>query len=476
MRAFKVLFSLIILSLFSMSLFLSESLSQESDIEETWMGIYSDHNRVGYSYNSIDMRSELTQVKELTSLRVNLLGKDTDVYTEGSYELKGYKIQSFSYEMTSDTINLKAWGKRRGDALQITMETVSGKTERILPFENELILPALVPKLLADKGLKPGLSLDAALFEPLSLLMGMKDPMSRNTVKGEQIVKIPSGTYDTYIVQTNFMGAESKSWITKEGSLVKQEFPPGLVAMRESRDQILSKENSSFNIIQKTSIPVNVKIKDAKNLAYLKIKVGGIEIKDFDIDDGYRQFVDGQTIKIKTGAPTTENNVYSLPYKQAEYREYIEPDFLVQSDDEEIVSLTQEILDGEKNPLQAAKKINTWIYKNLKKSATVSLPNAKDVLKTKVGDCNEHAALFSAMSRSAGIPTKTVLGIMYHEESFYYHAWNEVFVGRWVAVDSTYGQFPADATHLKLIEGNLAKSGEISKVVGKLNIEIIDAS
>lgn len=476
MRAIKAILALFFLSLLPVNLFLSESLSQDSTVEETWMGVYSDQNRVGYSYNSIEKRGGLTQVKELTSLKVNLLGKDTDVYSEGSYELDGYKIQSFRYEMSSDKINLKTWGKRKGKEMQITMETVSGTTERVLVLENELILPALVPKMLADKGLEPGVSLDVALFEPLSLLMGMNEPMSENTVTGEQTIEIHSGTYDTYIVQTNFMGAQSRSWITKEGGIIKQEFPPGLVAIRESKDDILSKENSSFNIIQKTSIPTNVKIKDAKDLDYLKIKVTGIETKDFDIDDGYRQFVEGQTIKIMTSAPVSENNAYSLPYRQSEYREYTHPDFLIQSDDDEIIALTQKILDGEENPAQAAKIINTWIYKNLEKSATVSLPNARDVLETKVGDCNEHAALFSAMARAAGIPTKTVLGIMYYDESFYYHAWNEVFVGKWVAVDSTYGQFPADATHLKLIEGNLAKSGEISKLVGKLNIEIIDAS
>jgi hypothetical protein len=65
---------------------------------------------------------------------------------------------------------------------------------------------------------------------------------------------------------------------------------------------------------------------------------------------------------------------------------------------------------------------------------------------------------------------------MYYEDRFYYHAWNEIYIGEWVAVDSTYGQLPADATHIKLIEGDMAKSGEILKVVGKINIEIIDAT
>ncbi|MFA9409450.1 MAG: hypothetical protein ACERKJ_11560, partial [Candidatus Dadabacteria bacterium] len=59
------------------------------------MGIYSGDERVGYSYNSIKKVQEFTEIKELTNLRINLLGKDNDVYTEGTYKLEGYKILSF---------------------------------------------------------------------------------------------------------------------------------------------------------------------------------------------------------------------------------------------------------------------------------------------------------------------------------------------------------------------------------------------
>ena len=305
----------------------------------------------------------------------------------------------------------------------------------------------------------------------------MDDPVSTNTIDEEEAIEVPLGEFDTYKVYSDFMGSRSTSWITTEGDIIKQEFPPGLVAKRESKKDILGKKNSSFNIIKKTSIPANYKIDDPQDLSYLKIKLEGINIEDgFDINDGYRQIVQGQILEIRPNKSDTYKGTYTLPYDLTEHKELIQADFLIQSDDKEIVAITNKILNGEKDPTKASKKINNWIYKNLKKSPTVSLPNAKDVLKTKVGDCNEHAALFSAMARAAGIPTKTVLGTMYSKDSFYYHAWNEVFLGEWVAVDSTYGQFPADATHIKLIEGNLAKSGEILKVVGKLNIEIIDAS
>jgi transglutaminase-like putative cysteine protease len=186
--------------------------------------------------------------------------------------------------------------------------------------------------------------------------------------------------------------------------------------------------------------------------------------------------LDGQILEIKTLPFKSYELTYELPYDSTDYQEYTDAEFLAQSNDKEIVAATDNILDGETDPLAASKKINDWIFETLKKTPTASLPNARDVLKTRVGDCNEHAILYTAMARAAGIPTKTVLGLMYIDGKFVYHAWNEVYLDNWIAVDSTFGQFPADATHIKLIEGNLAKSAEISKVVGKLKIEIIEAS
>jgi len=122
------------------------------------------------------------------------------------------------------------------------------------------------------------------------------------------------------------------------------------------------------------------------------------------------------------------------------------------------------------------RKINDWVYNYLEKTPTLSLPNALDVLKTRKGDCNEHATLFAALTRSVGVPTRLALGLVLLDSKFYYHAWNEVFVGKWVAVDPTFGQFPADATHIKFIEGNLSRSSEILKLVGNLNLEVIEAS
>lgn len=75
-----------------------------------------------------------------------------------------------------------------------------------------------------------------------------------------------------------------------------------------------------------------------------------------------------------------------------------------------------------------------------------------EALRAGRGDCTEFADLFTTLARALGIPARPVDGLVYAEvdgPGFYLHAWSEVTLdGRWVAVDPTSGQLPADATHL----------------------------
>jgi transglutaminase-like putative cysteine protease len=64
---------------------------------------------------------------------------------------------------------------------------------------------------------------------------------------------------------------------------------------------------------------------------------------------------------------------------------------------------------------------------------------------------------------------------MYLDGRFYYHAWPEVYLNGWVAVDPTFGQFPADAGHLRLSIGGLARQLELVRLVGGLTIEVLAA-
>jgi transglutaminase-like putative cysteine protease len=142
-----------------------------------------------------------------------------------------------------------------------------------------------------------------------------------------------------------------------------------------------------------------------------------------------------------------------------------------------------ELVEDTRSRLEAVQRINDWVFTSVAKEPSVGVPNGLEVLYSKRGDCNEHTALFVSLARAAGIPTRIAAGVVYSERigpkgQFYYHAWPEVQLGgpsEWVPVDPTFGQVPADATHIKLVEGDLDRQVEILGVIGRLELELIEA-
>ena len=135
-----------------------------------------------------------------------------------------------------------------------------------------------------------------------------------------------------------------------------------------------------------------------------------------------------------------------------------------------------EIVGEVTDPWSRAMAIYEWVYANIEKESTVSIPSALEVLQNRRGDCNEHTILFAALARSVGIPTRVALGVVWSDrlDGFYYHAWPEVHVGRWIWMDPTLGQPIADATHVKLLTGGIDKWPELISFLGRLQIEVTE--
>jgi transglutaminase/protease-like cytokinesis protein 3 len=134
----------------------------------------------------------------------------------------------------------------------------------------------------------------------------------------------------------------------------------------------------------------------------------------------------------------------------------------------------KKILGPEQDALHATRKLLDWTYTTLDKTPTIGMPTALEALESRKGDCNEHAVLFTALARAAGIPARVAAGVVYLDGAFYYHAWSEVWLGQWVAVDPTFGQLPADATHVKFIEGGPEQHLGLLKVIGQVGMEIVE--
>jgi hypothetical protein len=66
-------------------------------------------------------------------------------------------------------------------------------------------------------------------------------------------------------------------------------------------------------------------------------------------------------------------------------------------------------------------------------------------------------------------------GAVYLDDGFCYHAWTELWLdGRWISADPVFDQMPADATHVKLLEGGPERHLELAQVVGRLAFISVD--
>ena len=190
---------------------------------------------------------------------------------------------------------------------------------------------------------------------------------------------------------------------------------------------------------------------------------------DFDLDKD-RQNLDDDILTIQ---------LESLPDSDAAacdgFTEELASTPYIQTKNKLITDLAREETGKAASDLERVKILSDWVYENLEKRPVLGIPDALTTLSTKMGDCNEHAALFAALARNVGIPTRVVAGVTFFEGAFYYHAWNEVCLDdTWYSVDTTKNQFPADLSHIKFVEGETNEQVRIAALLGKLQIEMVD--
>ena len=153
----------------------------------------------------------------------------------------------------------------------------------------------------------------------------------------------------------------------------------------------------------------------------------------------------------------------------------------LQCDDPAIVSLTKKTVKGARNAGEAAIRLQKFVRGYIdKKDLSVGYASASEVVRSREGDCTEHAVLLAAMCRAAGIPARVAFGLAYDPEYlgrkdfFWPHAWVFAYVNKqWVGLDAALpGGY--DAGHIAIAAGN-GDSNDFSRILPTLGFFKIDA-
>lgn len=170
---------------------------------------------------------------------------------------------------------------------------------------------------------------------------------------------------------------------------------------------------------------------------------------------------------------------------------YLAPSPMIASDDALVRRLAERASRGVPvDPAEQARRLRAFVHRYMRqKDLDVVFADAREVARTRRGDCTEHAVLLAALLRARGIPARVVSGIVYAEQFagqrdvFVYHMWTQALVDeggqrRWLDLDPTLRDAEFDATHIALAVSALGAGEEMSSLasllttVGRLRIRV----
>ena len=138
---------------------------------------------------------------------------------------------------------------------------------------------------------------------------------------------------------------------------------------------------------------------------------------------------------------------------------------------EQVKDKAREIAGDDRDAWSVARKLADWTHENLEWKY-VAHADVGQTLATREADCSEFSALFVTMARSLGLPARIVSGLAHSGTSFGGHAWVEVWAGRWIELDPTWGTHFVDATHIRNTSSSLVTSAALNLI----EIEVLEAT
>ena len=445
---------------------------------EYWTGIVFNGEKIGFTHFTIgkDAATENYEIRSEASILLRFLGIEKKIHLKSRDVVRSdLTMMDFAYEYNIDGSELRVTGRQAGDQLAATIVTGGKPHEQRLPVEGKVYPSSVIALYPAIHGLEIGRVHSYRVYN------GEIQAVAEVTqsITGYEWSDLFLG--NAFKVETAMASQRVTTWIGPDGKPVFELAMRGtMISFLEdsasaTRYLALASLNKNESLVEYSLVRPDHPIDNPRAVSTLRVAL-------YDTDrlppsDAWQRCVAVQkeiTCEMRRASGAREAGT-EPPTDQLRAR-YLQPSLTVQSSDPSIRRLAEAILGGAESTEERIERILHWLERNVEK-APLDVFSALDVLQQRMAECQGHAYLYTALARAGGIPTRVVNGLAYSEQfnGFLYHSWTESLVGAsWQAVDPTFGQAAADATHIKLLEGEqLADLLPLLDWVGKVRIRVL---
>ena len=437
---------------------------------ESWMNIYQNRKKIGVIHRTFHvLENGRFQTTENITMQINTMGITQALHISTETELNSdMTFSSFHFQLNSSLFRFNARGFINKDKLILYTGLPGAEEKIILEIKDVPHISGNIYEAAFRAGLEKNQNSSFSIFDPSTLGI-RKISVTRNA---DEIIPIMGKRVLTRKFCADFMGAKNCAWLVKDGEVLKESGILGLsmekVSAEKAREEFIMDNTVDFT--QVASIPSNRILEDPASLTEIAIRISNIHPSGLMLNGGRQKFHQDLLIVTRELIPKENAPDEKMP---SFFQQFLKPSPLVQSDHRQIKAAAEKIVSTGDSPPDKMRKIVDWVYQNIKKKPVLSVPNALEVLKNRIGDCNEHAVLTAALLRASGVPAQIETGLVYLNGRFYYHAWNLAYVGQWVTADAVFNQIPADVTHIRLVRGEGSQQLDLLGVMGKIKLEVI---
>ena len=445
---------------------------------EYWTGIVFNGEKIGFTHFTIrkDAGTGRYEIRSEASFVLRFLGIEKKIHLKSRDAIEAdLTLADFAYEYHIDGSELRVARGRQGGELVVTI--ISGGTphQQRLPVEGKLYPSSVI-----------------ALYPPLhGLEMGREHRYrvySGETQSIREVTQRVTGYEQSdlflgnaFKIETAMGGQRVTTWIGPDGRPVFELALRGTMisyledSVSATRYLALASLNKKESLVEYSLVRSDRAIDSPRSVSSLRVALSGVSRLP-PSDAWQRCEIERQVVACEMGRVAGDGGSVSAPSLETSRARYLQPSVAVQSKDPSIRRLADSIVGGSASTQDRISRILLWLEHNIEK-APIDVFSALDVLQQRKAECQGHAYLYTALARAAGIPTRMVNGMVYSEEfrGFLFHSWAESLDGAsWRVVDPTFGQAAADATHIKLVEGeNLSDLLPLLDWVGKVKIRVL---
>ena len=442
---------------------------------EYWTGIVFNGAKVGFARLTLapaadapgryDIDSEAVFALRFLGLEKKFLLKARDrVHAD-------LTLASFDYDLNMDGNRQQLTGTVTGHTVTTTVRLRDTEEQREFTATGPVYPASALPLYPVRHGLEVGREFRYTVFDGQLLTLAE----ARQRVEGYETSELFAGP--AFKVSTQLHGHTTQTWINRDGKPVLELALNGVLIsaledeQRARRYLALASLNKQEVLLDFSRVATDRPIPAARTRHTLELALTGIDAAQLPPADTVQTCTagNGESVCRVQSRPTG-------PIATVDDPRYLSSTMTVPSLHPRIREHAAQITTGATGDGARIEKLVGWIQTNIRREA-VDVFSALDVLDGKKAECQGHAYLYAAFARSLNIPTRVVNGLVYVEEAqgFLYHSWNESLVdGRWQPVDPTFGQVVADATHVKLVEGeSMAELTPLLDVIGRVKARVI---